>query len=180
LALNPDERYPEIAAFAHDFAGALTGSNVDRDPAAKPRVFLSYRRAGGAGLPLFIVSRLREQHGIDVFLDVQRVDGAVRFPDRLIQEMRKADVFICLLGPSTLESHWVRHEILLARQQRKPMIPVFHEDYVLPTSPGIPEIDELLSFDGIRLMDQQNLYVEEGIDKLARRIKDTLTRDRGT
>jgi serine/threonine protein kinase len=180
LALNPDERYPEIAAFAQDFAGALTGSNVDRDPAAKPRVFLSYRRAGGAGLPLFIVSRLREQHDIDVFLDVQRVDGAVRFPDRLIQEMRKADVFICLLGPSTLESHWVRHEILLARQQRKPMIPVFHEDYELPTSPGIPEIDELLSFDGIRLMDQQNLYVEEGIDKLARRIKDTLTRDRGT
>ena len=58
------------------------------------------------------------------------------------------------------------------------MIPVFHEEYVVPDSAGIAEVDELLSFDGIRLMDLQNQYVEEGVERLAKRIKDTLARDR--
>ena len=178
LAFNPAERYPGVANFAAEFVEALTGSRPDRDPTANPRAFLSYHRAGGAGLPLFIVSQLRDKHGIDVFLDVQRIDGAVKFPDRLTREMQKSDVFVCLLGPKTLESHWVRHEIQLASEQHKPMIPVFHEDYVLPVTTGTAEIDELLTFDGIRLMDQQNLYVEEGVAKLAKRIKDTLTSDK--
>ena len=178
LARKPDERYPSVSQFAQEFVGALTGAGTDRDADAAPRVFLSYHRAGGAGLPLFIVTRLRDKHGIDVFIDVQRIDGAVKFPDRLVREMRGSDVFVCLLGPATLESRWVRHEIGLACEQRKPMIPVFHEDYVLPDAAGIPEVDELLSFDGIRLMDQQNLYVEEGIDNLAKRIKDTLAQGR--
>jgi hypothetical protein len=174
LATHPGERYPGIADFAQQFIGSLTGSIGDRDPQAKPRVFLSYHRAGGAGLPLLIASQLNKQ-GIDVFLDVQRIDGAVKFPERLTREMDKSDVFICLLGPETLQSRWVRHEVQLASAQRKPMIPVFHENYVVPDTSGFAEVDELLTFDGIRLMDQQNLYVEEGIDKLAKRIKDTLS-----
>jgi serine/threonine-protein kinase len=178
LAYKADDRYATVADFTQDFVRALTGSASDRDPAASPRVFLSYQRAGGAGLPLFISSRLRDTHGIDVFLDVHRVDGAVKFPDRLAREMDQADVFVCLLGPKTLESRWVRHEIDLASRRHKPMIPVFHEDYDPPGATGADEVDELLSYDAIRLMDQQNLYVEEGIDKLARRVKDTLTRKR--
>ena len=177
LALGPDERYPDLKEFSKELIGALTGTILDRDPNAKPRVFLSYRRAGGAGLPLLIVNQLDKQ-GIDVFLDVQRIDGAVKFPDRLTREMQRSDVFVCLLGPGTLESRWVQHEIELASQQQKPMIPVFHEEYVLPDSTGRAAVDELLSFDGIRLMDQQNLYVEEGIERLAKRIKETHARDR--
>ena len=117
LALNPNERYPDVKDFAQDFIGALTGSNRERGPNTNPRVFFSYRRAGGAGLPLFIVSQL-DRRGIEVFIDVQRIDGAVKFPDRLTREMQKSDVFVCLLGPGTLESRWVRHEIQLASKHR--------------------------------------------------------------
>jgi serine/threonine protein kinase len=177
LAPSPDERYPDLRDFSKDLIGALTGTISDRDPDAKPRVFLSYRRAGGAGLPLLIVSQLDRQ-GIEVFLDVQRIDGAVKFPERLTSEMQRADVFVCLLGPGTLESRWVQHEVQLASKLRKPMIPVFHEEYVVPDNSGSVEVDELLSFDGIRLMDQQNLYVEEGIEKIAKRVKETHARHR--
>ena len=87
-------------------------------------------------------------------------------------------MFVCLLGPETLESRWVRHEIELASKHRKPMIPVFHEEFVIPDTVVTDEISELLSFDGIRLMDHQNLYVQEGIDKLAKQISDTVSRRR--
>ena len=63
---------------------------------------------------------------------MQRIDGAVKFPERLAREMQRSDVFVCLLGPTTLDSQWVRHEIRLASEQRKPMIPVFQEQYALP------------------------------------------------
>ena len=126
-----DDRYADLREFAREFNEALSGRRDRQNAPATPRVFLSYQRAGGAGLSLFIVSQL-EKHGIDVFLDVQRADGAVKFPERLIREIQGADVFVCLLGPETLESRWVRHEIELASKHRKPMIPVFHEEFVDP------------------------------------------------
>jgi serine/threonine protein kinase len=171
LTVSAGDRYTDVKEFAREFNDALSG----RTEPTTPRAFLSYQRAGGSGLSLFIVSQL-EKHGIDVFLDVQRADGAVRFPERLTREIQKADVFVCLLGPETLESRWVRHEIELASKHRKPMIPVFHEEFVVPDDVVTNEISELLSFDGIRLMDQQNLYVQEGIEKLAKQISDTVAR----
>ena len=49
---------------------------------------------------------------------------------------------------------------------------------LIPENVVTDEISELLSFDGIRLMDQQNLYVQEGIEKLAKQISDTVSRRR--
>jgi serine/threonine protein kinase len=177
LAFGAGDRYDDLSDFAREFNEALRGRLGKAGAAANPRVFLSYQRAGGSGLSLFIVNQL-EKHGIEVFLDVQRADGAVKFPERLTREIQKADVFVCLLGPDTLESRWVRQEIELASQHGKPMIPVFHEEFVVPDDVISNEVGELLSFDGIRLMDQQNLYVQEGIDKLAKQITDTVARRR--
>ncbi len=101
LAFKADDRYADLTEFAREFNEALSGRRDRQNAPATPRVFLSYQRAGGAGLSLFIVSQL-EKHGIDVFLDVQRADGAVKFPERLIREIQGADVFVCLLGPETL------------------------------------------------------------------------------
>jgi len=178
LAIEPDRRYSSITEFAADLGRALRG--IRRSAAAEraPRVFFSYRRGPAAGWAVHIASQLRERHGVDVFLDVQGVDSAAKFPDRLERAIDRADVFVCLLGPTTLESAWVRQEIRLAHDKRKPMIPIFQENYQVPEGKEIsaPSLQALFEYDGVRLLDEQNLYVESLVLQLADRIKNTFGR----
>ncbi len=73
-------------------------------------VFISYRRKPSAILAQLIVRDLK-QRNIEAYLDTDRNDTAGAFPDRLLQAIAKADVFVCLVGESTFESEWVQREI---------------------------------------------------------------------
>jgi serine/threonine-protein kinase len=174
LAIKPEARYPSVREFVEPLVRALRGTAVPRDPNLPPRVFISYQRGPSTGWAVHLAERLQEKHGIDVFLDLQRVDAAVRFPDRLARAIEDADVFLCLLGPTTTQSDWVRHEVRLAHQYGKPMIPIFQDGYVVPNDEvSDKSLEVLFSFDGIHLLD---MYREYAIVDLAKRIANTVAR----
>ena len=177
LSRAPADRYPSVADFASTFADAVEGRGDDR-ARARPRVFLSYQRSTGAILTLYLASQLQEKHEIDVFYDVSQVDRAARFPDRLAREVQRCDIFVCLLGESTLQSDWVRNEIQLAHAAGKPMIPVFQETYIVPDLESLDDqsVKVLLSYDAVRVLDHQGLYMPAAMADLAHRIKNTLGR----
>jgi hypothetical protein len=56
---------------------------------------------------------------------------------------------------------------------------VFQEDFPTKTNDAEPGVGELLSFEGVKLMDRQNVYVQEGVDQLGRQIKDTIKKAAG-
>jgi transcriptional regulator with XRE-family HTH domain/tetratricopeptide (TPR) repeat protein len=130
-----------------------------------PRVFISYRRAPSAMLAQMIYRELVKR-GIDVFMDTETMQGVGAFPDLLRREIQRADVFVCLLAPTTLDSPWVLEEIRTASEQGKTLIPVMQQDFVEPAEPEAP-VAALLRSNGVPVLDRQNLYVSEALDRLA-------------
>jgi serine/threonine protein kinase len=144
-------------------------------------VFISYRRRPSAILAQLIVRDLKAQ-GIDVYLDVERMEGAGDFPTRLLHAIEGADVFICLVGDTTFESDWVQREIEHAHRMGKPLIPVFQESYnpiTLDKAPT-PHIKALLEHDGVQVFDIKNVYVSTAIESLAQMVENTAARRKQT
>ncbi len=130
------------------------------------QLFVSYRRLPSAMLATLIATQMQER-GIHAFVDTRQTDGGGPFPDRLLRAIEDADVFICLLADTTLESEWVRREIQHAHEQHKLMIPVFQESYARPDPLPNEHVEALLQNDGIHILDQKNLYVDQAMDQLA-------------
>lgn len=120
-------------------------------------------------------AKLESRHGINAYVDTTRTDGTkVSFPERLMTAIAAAPVFVCLLGERdgqhTLESAWVLKEIQQAYDLRKFCIPVFQESYrPLPDMP--PAVDYLLGFDGVHILDQKNIMIDESVRQLAELIQ---------
>jgi serine/threonine protein kinase len=179
LSVKPADRFPSISEFARLFLQSL---GEEPPPKRKPSVFVSYRREADAGWAALFADKLSNIHGIDVFVDRQRVDSARQVPEKIESAIRKCDVFVCLLARSTLESAWVREEIRIADTAGKPMIPVVQEGFqraprwpvpiwlrrFVPLSWIIPECAKrLLDAEEVRLFAD---YDDGAIDKLARMI----------
>jgi serine/threonine protein kinase/uncharacterized protein YraI len=138
-------------------------------------VFISYRRRPSAILAQLVVRDLKAA-GIEVYLDVERMEGAGVFPARLLQAIESADVFVCLVGDTTFESDWVQREIEHAVKIGKPLIPVFQESYdpiPLEQAPT-PHIKTLLEHDGVQVFDVKNVYLTAAIETLAQMIENTV------
>jgi hypothetical protein len=136
----------------------------------KSSIFVSYRRSPSEAYALLIAEKLAP-YGMKVFVDTLTVEGAEAFPERLLKGIRDADIFVCLLASSTLESEWVRREIEHAHALGKPMIPVFQPDYSPGDTLNLPRyLADLLQYEGVRITSG---YVNEAIDKLAAMIEET-------
>jgi tetratricopeptide (TPR) repeat protein len=129
--------------------------------------FISYRRKPSSSLALLLQTKLKADHKIDSYVDTTRKDSTqVQFPERLMQAIIDKEVFVCLLGDSTLESEWVLKEIQQAYDHKKRCIPIFQEGYIPAANP--PEaVNYLLSFDGVHIFDVKNVYVDEAIKQIA-------------
>lgn len=133
--------------------------------------FISYRRNPSAPVANGLQSKLKSNHGIDAYVDTTGTDATkVRFPERLMTAIADAPVFICLLGERdgqhTLESEWVLKEIHHAYNLQKFCIPVFQESY--RTLPNLPvAVDYLLKYDGVHILDQKNIMIDESVRQIA-------------
>jgi serine/threonine protein kinase len=171
LSVSPEQRFESPAAFAGALAAALKGRRVTRGTVS---IFLSYQRDVSAGWANYFAKELKD-HDIATFLDVQRLDRAQRFPDRLLRAIEECDVFVCLLGQTTLQSEWVAQEIRHAFKHAKPMIPIFQESFDPAAARAAdPAIDTLLSYDAVHLFDLRNVHIEHSATDLARLVKNTI------
>jgi len=169
MSVDPDDRYERISAFADALRKA---AQAPEDLHETPRVFISYRRQANAGWANLFHYNLKQQFGFDVFIDAKAIDGSPQIPTRVRNEISRCDVFICLLHPDTLDSAWVREEIRLAHEARKPMVPVFSEEF----SPSDyreanDEIKNLLDHEAVILLDQKNVYLDAALEALAARVR---------
>lgn len=174
LSTDAVERYATVGKCAEAFAQALRPNRASG--AVQPRVFICYRRESSAGWASHFKSELESRHEISVYLDTQTVDNAVHFPARLKRAIEGCDVFICLLAEDTLASNWVNHEIKIAHESRKPMVPVFQESFQpAELSDELqPHVASLLDHDCVHLLDRRNIHVVHTIDELARIVRGTV------
>ncbi|MEL7449963.1 MAG: protein kinase [Pseudomonadota bacterium] len=168
---DPAARYPSVGAFGQALVAAI---KTNRRASDLPKIFLSYRREASAGWAVLFARELRTQHRIDVFVDTERRDSAVLFPDRLSEAIANCDVFVCLLADDTLDSSWVREEVRLAMEFGKPMVPVFQESYRTLSGDQEPHVHTLLQHDGVHLLDRRNIHVDHTIADIAGIVQRTL------
>jgi serine/threonine protein kinase len=177
MSEKPEDRYSTILAFVEAFRHALLSK-----PARVPRsikVFFSYRRRASAAWVNLLKVELEAKQGFTVVYDVVQL-GTGPFLRNIEHEIKSCKVFVCLLAEDTLKSEWVNREIELAYAARKPMVPVFQEDFRAPSDIGnlSAPVQELLTQSAIRLHDHSNTYVQEAIQELAHSIREAAGRSR--
>lgn len=134
------------------------------------KIFISYRRSESAALATLIAKSLQTVE-IDAYVDTRSSDAGGEFAERLHKAIENCDIFVPLLGKTTLDSEWVLNEIEHAHNLRKPMIPVFQESFVTPAPPQNEDVAALLGHDGVHIFDIKNLYMDEAIARLAQMIR---------
>lgn len=107
--------------------------SLRRPETARPTVFMSYQHESSAA-EAWILSKGLAQRGIDVWVDFERIFKG-HFKTEIDQAIRSCDLFVALLTETTLQSEWVRLEIMTAVEQERPITCVLQ--------PGL-RLDELV------------------------------------
>jgi serine/threonine protein kinase len=169
MSVDPGARFESVGEFGRDFTRALAPAKV---ATKRTRVFISYHRRTSSPWALLLKKELERDHGFDIFVDSEQRDTAGSFPARIERNISEADVFVCILAEPTLQSAWVKHEIEVAHNAGKPMIPVFQETFSHPDLQAVDAcITALLLSDGVKLLDVQNIYIDAALKELGNRIR---------
>lgn len=114
-----------------------------------PAVFLSYQRQSSKDLARYIHDYLVDELGLDVFFDVEDVNGG-RFETIIKDAILKSSHFIVILTPTTLDSEWVRREIVFAidNETGKTIIPIIADGFSF-YQPIPPEVEDIQHFGAI-------------------------------
>jgi hypothetical protein len=116
-----------------------------------PGIFLSYRRADGAGTAGRLADRLSQHFGAQaVFRDIESIEAGENFEDAIGNAVRAAAVVLIVIGPRWLELNahgkrriddpddYVRREVELAMAVGAPVIPVLVEGARPPSAERLP------------------------------------------
>lgn len=98
-------------------------------PEVDPSVFISYRRQESSAFALLIEARVKDRGG-NAYLD-KNLKGGDNWHGQLEERVKASKYLVCLIGPSTLESEFVRKEIIWAREAKVTIIPVCHNGQTL-------------------------------------------------
>ena len=99
-------------------------------PAVPPNVFISYKRSESSAFALLLEARIKYETNATPFLDKSLEPGDDWHP-KLEEKVKSCETFVCVIGPSTLESPYVRNEIQWAQSNGKNslILPVWHNEY---------------------------------------------------
>ncbi|HEX6819856.1 MAG TPA: NB-ARC domain-containing protein, partial [Ktedonobacterales bacterium] len=152
-------RPPAVPASASPLAAEVSDSVAET---FVPRVFISHSSANNA-FGLELVRRIQQDLGTagDAWYDKSGAPesdyesgllGGDAWWPRIVREISERNVFVVLLSPEAMESHWVRDEIDLAWTQRnakgpkrgKVIIPVLCSPCEIPETLGLVQVVSFL------------------------------------
>jgi hypothetical protein len=90
-------------------------------------IFISYRRGESSALALLLLARFRAM-GQEPFLDLN-IEPGNEWHAQLEQEVKNREYFVILIGPTTLDSEYVREEIAWALESKTRIIPIWHNRF---------------------------------------------------
>jgi hypothetical protein len=149
--------------------GAKTESDSESLHAGNParRAFLSYRRESSAATARLLRASLASR-GWNAFLDVDDL-GSSHFDDRLLLEIKRAEAFIVVLSPGSLDrccepSDWLRREISHAIKWKKRIVPVVKDGFTFDLKNPLPaDLSELPRYNCVQYSHQ---YFDATIERL--------------
>lgn len=112
--------------------GKLAGQTVDGDPRQRcERVFVSYsvHQKGMAGV---VKSRMEDDCGLQCFLAHEDIQVSEVWRHRILEELRRADVFVAVLSKDFRASDWCEQEVGLALSRPEVLIIPLSRDGTMP------------------------------------------------
>jgi TIR domain len=148
------------------------------------KIFLSYRREDTAGYAGRIQERLAKQFGqVTLFIDVDAIPLGANYPEVLLEEVGKCEVFIALMGERWREAladktnrglvDFFRLEIATALHGSDVrVIPIFLDDAKAPEAKDLPEdIRDLAQKNGHRI---RHDAFDDDMNRLIKKLKEEL------
>lgn len=127
-------------AMGEDFRLTDKARELLKKPTEAPRIFISYRRAESSAFALLVEARFKIVGNSQVFID-KNLRGGDAWHARLNAEVEGSKYFICLMGPTTLDSDYVRSEIEWAHKAGCYIVSVCHNGYTLDAAgAAMPEL----------------------------------------
>ncbi|MEZ2303144.1 MAG: TIR domain-containing protein [Microcoleus sp.] len=91
--------------------------------------FISYGRADSLGFGKILYDRLREQ-GLNIWFDQNDIPLGVDFQNQIDDGIEKADNFLFIIAPHSINSPYCGKEIELAIRRNKRIIPLLHVEQI--------------------------------------------------
>jgi hypothetical protein len=133
--------------------------------------FISYHRRESSAFALLVLARFR-MLGLQPFLDMNLEPGD-DWAARLEHEVKGREYLVCLIGPHTLESAYVRQEILWALEAHAQIIPIWHNGFsdaqLAAFKEQYPELGVFYDKQAIRVEQENAVAYEGGIIQLLNR-----------
>ena len=100
------------------------------EPVTPPDVFISYKRSESSAFALLLEARIKYETNATPFLD-KSIESGDDWHPRLEEKVNSCETFVCVIGPKTLDSEYVRREISWAQnsEHNRQIIPVWHNQY---------------------------------------------------
>jgi hypothetical protein len=134
-------------------------------------VFISYRRGESSAFALLVLARF-QMIGLEPFLDLN-IEPGNEWHAQLEQEINRRDYFVILVGPATLDSEFVREEIIWALASKARIIPIWHngcDDHVLAEMQDrYPELGAFFDKQAIKVEQENPVAYEGAITQLLNR-----------
>ena len=146
-----------------------------------PQIFISYRRDDSQWVTRALWERLQAIYGEDkVFMDVESIPLGVCFPDKLDQELAKADIYLVMIGSiwTQVEKNGlkrlcdsndvVRKEVEYAINSGRMLIPVLIDSTSMPSLEELPDsLKDLRKYNALTLShDRMSGDVDRLIDQI--------------
>jgi tetratricopeptide (TPR) repeat protein len=134
---------------------------------ASGRVFISYRREGGAETARLVRDALKER-GYTVFLDVEELRSGP-FNEALFGEIEASTDMVVVLAKDSLgrcseRNDWLRLEVSYAIKRKKNIVPIMLRDFEWPKEPLHESLKGLPLYNGIAASHE---YFDASMDRLA-------------
>lgn len=113
----------EVVSFLN--SAQETAAVVKNDSSEFKNVFISYGRRHSLGFARKLFYRLTSQ-GYKVWFDMNDIPIGVDFQEQIDEGIQKADNFIFIISPHSVNSIYCYKEIVLAKKYKKRIIPILH------------------------------------------------------
>lgn len=91
-------------------------------------VFINYKQNANPDYDLAVKTEaFLKSEGYEVFRDESRLRGGENWPQKILDNVIKANCIVCFVSNASMQSPWVLNEIDEANRLRKPLIPIMIE-----------------------------------------------------
>lgn len=125
----------------------------------RTQIFISYRRDGGLNAAKALCERLSEK--FEVFFDMNSLRNG-RFDEAIDKSILECSDFLLILSPNAFSrfsdaEDWIRHEVKLALDNSKNIIPVFLDGFAPPITDN-EDIKKTLLYNGLNFSEDNEFF----------------------